>query len=114
MSEADVYYLALIDLNVPGAKSSERMSELASCVQFVNDLSPQRHAALLEMPEFAKRSSKRGLADEEKEVQDCLWSLRQVLDTRWIMPFDVHPSAEAQTNRRWGLIEKLPDKPCVG
>lgn len=90
----------MADLNVPFANSQERMAEICSAIQFVNDLNPEFHAGLVELPEFPKKSSKRGLADEEKEVQDQLWSLRQACDARWIVPFDVHPSAEAQTSKR--------------
>lgn len=99
-SELDVYYITVVDLNVPGAKSSERVQELCSCLQFSNDLCPQRHVGLVELPEYAKKASKRGLADEEQELQNTLWSLRQTCDSRWICPFDIHPSADAQTNRR--------------
>ena len=92
--------VGIVDLNVPGAKASERVQELSQCVQFLNDLAPERHASLLEMAEHAKRSSKRGISDEEREVEESLWSLRQVLDVRWVMPFNLHPSAEQQSNRR--------------
>lgn len=99
-SDSDVHMVTVVDLNVPGAKSSERLQEIASCIQFVNDLAPQRHCALVELPEIPKKSSKRGLADEEKELQECLWSLRQGCDIRWICPFEVHASAEVQSGRR--------------
>ena len=89
-----------MDLNVPGAKSSERISELSQCIQFLNDLAPDRHACLLEMAEFAKKSSRRGISDEEREVEEALWGLRQGLDVRWIMPFNLHPSAEQHSTRR--------------
>jgi hypothetical protein len=92
--------IGIVDLNVPGAKASERINELAQCMQFLNDLAPERHACLLEMAEHAKRSSRRGISDEEREVEEALWSLRQVLDVRWVMPFNLHPSAEQQSNRR--------------
>ena len=98
--ETDVYVLAIVDFNVPGAKASERISELSQCIQFLNDLAPQRHACLLEMAEHAKKSSKRGISDEEREVEESLWGLRQHLDNRWMMPFALHPSAEQQSNRR--------------
>ena len=92
--------IGIVDLNVPGAKASERINELAQCMQFLNDLAPERHACLLEVAEYAKRSSRRGISDEEREVEEALWSLRQVLDVRWVMPFNLHPSAEQQSNRR--------------
>ena len=67
-----MFLVAVADLNVPGAKSSERILEIANFIQFSNNLAPQRNCAVLELPEFPKRSSKRGLADEEKEIQDAL------------------------------------------
>lgn len=102
-ADQDLYCICIVDLNVPGAKSSETLSELCSCLQFANDLSPNKSAGLMELPEVAKKSSKRGLADEEAELQTCLWSLRQSCDSRWVCPFNVHPTAEAQTNRRPGI-----------
>lgn len=121
-SETDIFYICIVDLNVPGAKSSERMAELVSLVQFNNDLCPQRNAALIELPEHAKKTSKRGLADEESELQGLLWSSRQVCDTRWVCPFDIHPAADAQTNRRpvilkfvfsWSLVNFVRVAPSV-
>ena len=100
--QEDLYCIVIVDLKVPGAKSSETISELCSALQFANDLSPNKTVALLELPDQPKKASKRGLADEENEVQTCLWSLRQACDLRWICPFNVQPVAEAQTNRRQG------------
>lgn len=92
--------VVVVDLNVPGAKNSETLNDLCSSVQFANDLAPARTVAMIELPEIAKKSSKRGLADEENELQTSLWAPRQSCDVRWICPFNVHPSADAQTNRR--------------
>lgn len=97
--------LTIADLNVPGAKTSERLAEIASCIQFANDLAPLRHAAIVELPDVPRKSSKRGLWDEEKEINECLWGLRQACDCRWICPFELHPSAEAHSNRRLGTFE---------
>lgn len=107
ISESDIYYLTPCDMNVPGARTSERVNELASCVQFANDLSPLKHGALLELPDVPHKSAKRGLWDEEKEISEALWGLRQVCDSRWVCPFELHPSAEAHSNRRLGLIKFL-------
>ena len=96
----DVCMVALVDLNVPMAKMKENTMGLISLSQFVNDLNPNKHCALIELPEIPKKASKRGLADEEKEIQDHAWGLRQDVDTRWMIPWDVHPSAANHTNRR--------------
>ena len=87
-------------MNVPLAKSKEKVEELCALVQFTNDLNPGRHVGIIELPEQAKKSSKRGLADEESDLQQVLWGLRQLCDSRWVLPFDVHPSADAQSARR--------------
>ena len=89
-----------MDLNVPGAKSTESLQELCSCLQFLNDLAPTRTVGLVELPEIPKKSSKRGLCDEENELQTVLWSLRQSCDSRWMCPFNIHQSADAHSNRR--------------
>ena len=103
--ETDVHMITLIDLNVPLAKSKEKMEELCTLMQFVNDLNPTRHVGVVELPETAKKTSKRGLCDEEADLQQTLWGLRQVCDARWIVPFDIHPSADAQTARRSELLK---------
>ena len=77
-----VIMLTLVDLNVPQAKMKENMQSLLTVCQFVNDLNPTQHAALVELPEVPKKASKRGLADEEKEVQEGAWGLGQDLDCR--------------------------------
>lgn len=95
-----MHILSIVDLNVPLANSAESVGELCNAVQFTNDLNPTMHACILEMVEQAKKTSKRGLADEEREVETALWGLRQSLDLRWVMAFDFHPQAESQTVRR--------------
>lgn len=74
-------------------------------MQFINDLNGERHVALLEFPEQPKKTSRRGLSDEERDVEEALWSLRQSCDSRWIVPFQLHSSAEAQSTRRQGIIK---------
>ena len=98
--------ICIVDLNVPGAKASESVQDLCSIVQFCNDLSPAKSVGLIELPELPKKSSKRGLADEEAELQNILWSLRQSCDGRWMIPFNVQTAADQQTNRRLGKMTK--------
>lgn len=99
-----MHILTIVDLNVPLANSAESIGELCSAIQFTNDLNPTKHGCILEMVEQAKKTSKRGLADEEREVETSLWGLRQSLDLRWVMSFDFHPQAESQTTRRPPLM----------
>ncbi|CAK9095526.1 Uncharacterized protein SCF082_LOCUS44871, partial [Durusdinium trenchii] len=98
--ESDVHILTFVDLNVPLAKSKERMEELCTLVQFANDLQPTRNVGVIEVPEAPKKTSKRGLADEESDLQQTLWGLRQACDNRWFVPFEIQASADAQTARR--------------
>ena len=100
--EQDIHVITIADLNVPLAKSKQRMEEICRLMQFCNDVNGSRHCGIIELPEVAKSTSKRGLADEERELQEELWGLRQTCDARWILPFDVMPQAEHQTNRRTG------------
>lgn len=101
---ADVYMVTYVDLNVPYANSQEKMEELMTAIQFINDISPLKHVALVELPDVPKKSAKRGLADEESAVQTQLWALKQRCDTRFIVPFDVPQVADAKcTRRRTGL-----------
>lgn len=93
--------LSVVDFNVPWAKAREHVAELCAGVQFVNDLLPASHAACLEFPEIPKKTSKRGICDEEQQIQEELWALRQVLDCRWICPFEIHPGAQDKTVRRF-------------
>lgn len=86
--------LSIVDMNVPYCKARENLDELCRSIQFVNDLNPSLHAGIVEIPQHPKKSSKRGLADEECDLQQKLWGLRQVLDDRWILPVDLQPSAE--------------------
>lgn len=90
----DIHMVSLVDLNVPFAKAKENLDELCKMVQFINDISPATHCAVIEIPQMAKKSSKRGICDEEADLQQKLWGLRQVCDDRWFLPFDLQPSAE--------------------
>ena len=95
-----MHIITVADLNVPLAKSKERLAEICRLMQFANDINGTKHCGVVELPEIAKKSSKRGLADEEGDLQQMLWSLRQTCDARWILPFDVHPQADNQSLRR--------------
>ena len=55
------------------------MEELMTAIQFINDMSPLKHVALVELPDVPKKSAKRGLADEESAVQTQLWAFYRAL-----------------------------------
>lgn len=76
------------------------MDEIMTAVSFINDISPTRTVALVELPDMPKKTSKRGLADEEAEVQNTLWGLRQHCDCRWFMPLDIQAQADGHSARR--------------
>lgn len=92
-SVTDLLMVSVVDLNVPFAKAKENLDELCRSVQFLNDLHPDFHCGLIEIPQMAKKSSRRGIADEETDLQQKLWGLRQICDERWFLPVDVQPSA---------------------
>ena len=50
--------VTVVDLNVPLAKSKEKMEELCQLLQFTNDLAPSRHIGVIELPETAKKVPK--------------------------------------------------------
>lgn len=78
------------------------MNELMKAVAAVNDVAPTKSIGCIELADIPKKSSKRGLADEERDLQESLWSLKQQCDARWILPFEVPQAAEAHSSRRQG------------
>lgn len=100
VKQSEICLVSFADLNVPLANSKERMGEIMQAIAAMNDISPARHIGLIECADTPKKSSKRGMADEEKELQETLWSLKQQCDTRWILPFDVPEAAQAHSSRR--------------
>ena len=105
MKLADLCMVTFCDLNVPLANSKEKMQECMQAVACVNDISPARNIGIVECAEHPRKSSKRGHADEEKELQEALWAVKQTCDSRWILPFEVPQSAEAHSSRRPGLVK---------
>lgn len=101
----DLCMVTFVDLNVPLANSKEKMMELMQAVACINDMNPSRHIALIECVDIPKKTSRRGIADEEKELQETLWALKQQCDARWILPFEVPATAEAHSSRRLDMIE---------
>ena len=98
----DVHIVTFTDFNVPLANSKEKVQELTAAVAALNDMAPNKHCAILEMADCPKKASKRGLFDEEKELLEELWQLKQQGDFRWILPWDVQPAAEGHSSRRLG------------
>lgn len=96
----DLCMVTFADLNVPLSNSREKMTELMTAIAAINDIAPMRNAAIVELADTPKKSSKRGLADEEAELQEVLWSLKQQCDSRWILPFEVPSAAESHSSRR--------------
>lgn len=79
---ADLCMVTFCDLNVPLANSKELMGELMQGIACINDINPGRNIGVIECAEHPRKSSKRGHADEEKELQEALWAVKQVCDTR--------------------------------
>ena len=73
----DIYFVSVIDFNIPGMRGSQNIEILCRQLAAVNGLSPTKSCGLVILPDLAKASSLRGLYDEEKEIQEALFSLRQ-------------------------------------
>jgi hypothetical protein len=68
----------------------------------LNAINKSRNATLLLLPDLARSSCARGLADEEFQIQQNLWAQQQHIDTRWIHTFEVEDRANAMSQlRRW-------------
>ena len=78
----DIMVLSLVDFNTPWARSTDRMLNALQLVQQLNDLAPNVTASILTMPDKARASSHRGLADEENAIQKELWALHQQCNCR--------------------------------
>ncbi|CAK9040042.1 unnamed protein product [Durusdinium trenchii] len=111
IKQTDLCMVSFCDLNVPLANSKERMGELMQAIACINDIQPSKNIGIVECAEHPRKSSRRGHADEEKELQEELWALRQQCDTRWILPFEVPASAEAHSSRRrWSFGRLVTNK----
>ena len=89
-------------MNAPSAKANQTVEDNASIAATINGLNPVLNATIIELPDAPKKSSKRGLADEETDMQEQYWNLKQHVDTRWILPFECHGGSEAACRMRWG------------
>lgn len=98
-----VHIVAYCDFNVPNAASRTRTQDLAKAMHMVLQHNASRNVGLADFPDAAKASSKRGLADEEADIQTAFWSMKLNLDNRFVLPFDLHPSGESLAKRRTGV-----------
>lgn len=76
----DIAILGFCDFNVPFARSKESCQALCSGVAALNESNPTKCACLLIFPEIARESSLRGLWDEERQIMEELFSLKQACD----------------------------------
>ena len=75
---------------------------LAKTAAALNSINKERNGTLLILPDLARPSCARGLADEEQQIQSNLWAQQQHIDTRWIHTFEVEDrSANLSQLRRW-------------
>ena len=96
----------MADMNIPKTKSKENVQSICRCLAFLNDLNVTMNISLLEMPDVPRHSCKRGLADEEAAVQQCLWALQQHCDDRFIVNFDGPAAMESRCTVRTIWISK--------
>lgn len=91
------------DLNAPNAQSKTRVNDIARALAMLNDMNGDLNVSVVEFPDTPRASSKRGLADEELEIQTSFWSVKQFCDVRFILPFELHAVGETLTKRRPGF-----------
>lgn len=108
----EIMVLTLVDFNTPHSRASDRMVSLCQAVQQLNACSVHNTVCVLTLPDKPKASSHRGLADEEAKIQKELWSLHQMCDHRWMLPWDLPDASSFHSNsRRWvsgRLVASLP------
>ena len=95
-----VHLVGYCDFNAPNACSKTRIQDLSKALHMVNEVNGRRNVAIADYPDVPKASSKRGLADEEQDIQNAFWSFKMSCDTRFILPFDLHPAGEPLSKRR--------------
>ena len=111
----DVTILGFIDYNAPHARGSESSQSLAKTAAALNSINKTKNATLLLLPDLARSSCARGLADEEAQIQSNLWAQMQHVDTRWIHTFEVEDRASSMSQlRRWTSGRIAVHADCVG
>lgn len=76
--------MSLVDFNVPGMRGKAAVEMLAKQVAMVNALAPMKSCALVLLPDLPKDSSLRGLFDEERDIQEAFFALKQSCEVRFI------------------------------
>jgi hypothetical protein len=99
IEETNVYILTFCDMNAPHAVTKK--DQLCQAIAEANDLGGTRSVCILTLPDKARKSCPRGLADDERELEDDLWARGQHTDGRWIIPHTcASAAAEQKTNMR--------------
>ena len=121
VSVDQVHIVCYCDFNHPQASAKARVSDLARLFQSCCEIGPTTSVGIADMPEVVKASSKRGLADEENDIQVAFWGQKMNIDTRFILAYDLPAAGEALTKRRWewfgwcccsgqGCFERIKEK----
>ena len=98
----DVRVLGIVDLNSPHAMGDDNLEHLSAMVQRLHDVAPTMRSTLIMMPVLPQSSSPLGLIDDYKTVQQKLMEHLQHVDTRVVLPFELHPrAAPYSTMREW-------------
>ena len=69
-------------------------------VKHSNERNPGKSMVIMILPDRAKASSARGLADEEDSIQKALWNLKQHCDNRFVMLFNPPATSEKKSGVR--------------
>lgn len=107
--ESDIHMVTVVDLNVPLAKSKEKMEELCQLLQFTNDLAPSRHIGVIELPEtaakkFQKRFGRWRIRSTTNLMGTSSDMRYQVDPSFWRSPFGWCPNVPKEGTYHFHLI----------
>lgn len=90
-----------MDYNVPYARQEKSSEALANGMSIVNDSgNPAQNCTLMILPDLPRDSSLRGLYDEEKNIIEQCFGLKQHVETRFIDLFTRDKRTEGRSNIR--------------
>ena len=102
-----VAHITWMDFNAPHAKASKHCGNLCEVAAGINNINAALNCDLMIMPDLAKASSEKGLADEEQQILDNFWALEQDMDCRWIELWNRPRGSEMKSFSKrvgWGRI----------
>ena len=93
--------VAFVDYNVPYARQEKSSEALANGMSIINDSgNPAQNCSLMILPDLPRDSSLRGLYDEERNIIEQCFGLKQHVETRFVDLFTRDKRAEGRSNIR--------------